>query len=197
MRFINVTATRPFIIMAALLSLTACRTTRPPEIRLDPAATTNTPTDSKPIVEKPLLAGLIEHVSMYPVPNRPADLAVSLVVSVGNTGSPSTAQGWSLEVTSPKRALTTAEAVHVNGQVEMPGSNGKKVDLAKEDLVLKTAQVPVAKGARVNGILTFVLPNTSESVLANNNTSLTVHFKDSQSNLYQTPKSIIGAKAAK
>ena len=199
MRFINVTATatHPFIIVVALLLLVACGPNHPAEIKPDSAIATNPHTDSKPILEKALLAGLIEHVSMYPVPNRPADLAVSLVVSVGNTGSPSTAQGWSLEVTSPERASTTAPAVHVNGQVEMPGSNGKKVDLAKEDLVLKTAQVPIAKGARMNGILTFVLPNTSESVLGNNNTSLTVHFKDSQGNPYQTPKSLIGAKAAK
>jgi len=79
----------------------------------------------------------------------------------------------------------------------MPGSNGAKVDLDKEDLVLKTATVPIAKDARVNGILTFVLPGTSERILTNNNSSLTIHFKDSQSNPYQTPRSVIGAKAAK
>jgi len=79
----------------------------------------------------------------------------------------------------------------------MPGSNGKKIDLAKEDLVLKTAQIPIAQGARVNGVLTFVLAKTSESVLSNNSTALAVRFKDSQSNQYQTPKSVIGAKIAK
>jgi len=77
----------------------------------------------------------------------------------------------------------------------MPGTNGTKVDLAKEDLVLKTAQVPIAKGARVNGILTFVLSKASESELSNNNTSLTLHFNDSQGNRYQTPRIVIGAKA--
>jgi hypothetical protein len=89
------------------------------------------------------------------------------------------------------------EAVHVNGQVEMPGSNGQKVDLAKEDLVLKTAQAPIAKDARVNGVLTFVLAKTSESILSNNHTSLTVYFKDAQSNQYQTPRSVIGVNGAK
>jgi len=39
----------------------------------------------------------------------------------------------------------------------MPGTNGQKVDLGKEDLVLKTAQVPISNGARVKGVLTFVL----------------------------------------
>ena len=61
--------------------------------------------------------------------------------------------------------------------------------------MLKTAQVSIAKGARVNGILTFVLSKTSESEVSNNNTSLTVHFKDSQGNTHQTPKSVIGVKA--
>lgn len=199
MRFINLTATatRPFIIAAALLFLGACRTTRPPESKPDPAIAINTQADSKPNPEKPSLTGVIEHVSMYPVPNRPEDLAVSLVVSVRNAGLVSAAQGWSLEVTSPGRPPATVEAVHVNGQVEMPGSNGRKVDLAKEDLVLKTAQVSIAKDARVNGILTFVLRKTSVSVLSNNNTSLTVHFKDSQGKQYQTPKSVIGAKTGR
>ena len=86
-------------------------------------------------------------------------------------------------------------SVHVSGYVEMPGTNGTKVDLSKEDLVLKTAQVSIAKGARVNGILTFVLSKTSENSVSNNNTSLSVHFKDSQSSPYQTPKSVIGGKA--
>ena len=200
MRFLNDTAaTRPFILATAVLTLFlgACRKNRSPEIKPDSAIPTNTQTDSKPVAEKPLLTGVIEHVSMYPVPNRPEDLAVSLVVSVRNAGSPSTAQGWRLEVLSPGRSPTAVDAVHVNGQVEMPGSNGQKVDLGKEDLVVKTAQVPIPKGARVSGILTFVLAKTSASVLSNNHTSLTIHFKDSQSDQYQTPKSVIGVKAAK
>jgi hypothetical protein len=200
MRLVNGTsARRPVIIVMAALALVlgACRTNRPPEIKPDSAVPPSTQADSKPVGERPLLTGLIEHVSLYPVPNRREDLAVSLVVSVRNAGSPSTAQGWSLEVTSPGRPPTTAAAVHVNGLVEMPGSNGTKVDLAKEDLVLKTATVPIVKDARVNGILTFVLPGTSERILSNNNSSLVIHFKDSQSNLYQTPKSVIGTKAAR
>ena len=198
MRLVNTkAATRPLIITMAALALVlgACRTTRPPELK--PEIPTNTQKDSNSVGEKPLLTGLIEHVSIYPVPNRREDLAISLVVSVVNTGSPTTAQSWRLEVTSPGQPPTTVAAVHVNGEVEMPGSNGAKVDLAKEDLVLKTATVPIAKGARVNGILTFVLAKTSESTLSNNNTSLTIHFKDSRSIEYQTPKSVIGAKAAK
>jgi hypothetical protein len=92
------------------------------------------------------------------------------------------------------------EPVHISGYVEMPGTNGTKVDLSKEDLALKTAQVAqvaIAKGARVNGILTFVLSKTSERDVSNNNTSLSLHFKDSQGNPYYAPKSVIGAKATK
>jgi hypothetical protein len=200
MRLINgFTANRPFILVIAVLALFggACQPNKTSQPGPESATTTNSQTDSKPLAEKPSLSGLIEHVSMYPVPNRPEDLAVSLVVWVRNAGLPSTAQGWTLEVTSPGRPRTDVAAVHVNGLVEMPGSNGQKVDLGKEDLALKTVQVPIAKGARVNGILTFVLAKTSESVLSNNNTTLIIHFKDSQGNSYQTPKNVIGAKAAK
>jgi hypothetical protein len=133
---------------------------------------------------------------MYPVPNHREDLAVSLVVFIRNSGSPSTAQGWSLEVSPSRHVPTVVEPVHVSGFVDMPGTKGTKVDLAKEDLVLKTAQVPIAKGSPVKGILTFVLSKTSQSEVSNNNTSFTLHFKDSQGNPYQTPKSVIGGKAS-
>jgi PBP1b-binding outer membrane lipoprotein LpoB len=191
-----------FVALATLaLVLVGCRTSPPPDSKREPLIPTRAEPvkaepDAKVVADKPSLAGQIEHVSMYPVPNHPENLAVSLVVSVRNAGALSIAQGWSLEVNSPSRRVpTVVEPVHVSGNVEMPGSNGTKADLAKEDLVLKTAQAPIVKGGRVKGILTFVLIKTSENELSNNNTSFTVHFKDSQSNLYQTPKSVIGRRA--
>ena len=145
-----------------------------------------------------MFSGRIDNVSIYPAPNRLEDLAVTLVVSVSNAGSPSIAKGWNVEINSASRRVPTVlEPVHVTGLVEMPGSNNVKVDLAREDLTLKTAQAPVAKGGRVNGVLTFVLSKTSENNVSNNNTSLIVHFKDSDGNPYQTPKGRIGIKAAK
>lgn len=188
------------MIVLALLALVlgGCRTSQPLEVKTGTALQTNSQPDSKVVIEKPSLTGRIDNVSMYPVPNRPEDLAVSLVVSITNSGSPTTAQGWNLEVDSPGHPTPTLlEPVHVNGLVEMPGTNGKKVDLAKEDLVLKTAQVPIASGAQVKGMLTFVLVKTSENALSNNKASLTIHFKDSRANPYQTPKSVIGTKATK
>ena len=192
-------ASRPFILALAILALVlgACRTSQRPDTKTDPTIQAKTEPDSK-VAERPSLAGRIENMSMYPVPNRREDLAVSLVVSIRNAGSPSIAQGWNLEVNSASRRVPIVlEPVHVNGSVEMPGTNGLKVDLAKEDLVLKSAQVPIAKGALVNGILTFVLSKTSESELASTKTSLVVHFKDSQGNPYQTPKGVIGERAKK
>jgi hypothetical protein len=191
---------RPLMIVLAVLALvlSGCRTSQPLEVKTDPALQTNSQPDSGVVIEKTSLTGRIDNVSMYPVPNSPEDLALSLVVSITNTGAPSTTQGWNLELNSPSRpAPTLLKPVHVNGSVEMPGTNGKKVDLAKEDLALKTAQVPIANGAQVKAILTFVLIKTSEKALSNNKTSLTIHFKDSQGNPYQTPKSVIGSKAAR
>ena len=188
------------MICLAVLALVVggCRTNRLLGVKTDPALQTNAKPETNVVVEKPSLAGRIENVSMYPVPNRPQDLAVSLVVSITNAGLPSTAQSWNLEVNSQSRPTPTVlEPVHVNGYVDLPGTNGKKVDLAKEDLVLKTAQVPIAKDGRVNGILTFVLAKASQNSLSNNKASLIIHFKDSRGNPYQTPKSIIGVKAVR
>lgn len=191
------------LIVVPILSLIvlagACRTNPPPDTKTDPSAPAKTESNSKvaeqPAGERPLFSGRIENVSMYPVPNKPEDLAISLVVSITNAGSSSVAQGWNLEVNSPRRQAPASLApVHVNGLVEMPGSAGKKVDLGKEDLVLKTAQAAIAQGASVNGILTFVLPKSTERELANNS-ALVLHFKDAQGHSYQTPAVVVGAKA--
>ena len=192
------TVWRPLILGVALSVsvLCGCRTGQRQDTQTAPTVQTRTEPAPQIVVERPFLAGLIESVSMYPVPNRSEDLAVSLIVSVGNTGSPSTVQGWNLEVNSPGRSIPNVEPVHVSGYVDMPGTRNRKIDLDKEDLVLKTARVPIAKGARIDGILTFVLSKMSESELSNNRSSFTIHFKDSQGNPSQTPKSVIGVKAS-
>jgi hypothetical protein len=140
---------------------------------------------------------VIENVSLYPVPNNRQDLAVSLVVSMNNSGPASTAKAWTLEIDSPDPTVPSGlTPVHVNGVVELPGTAGRKVDLGKEDLALKTSESSVGTNARVDGVLTFVLPKTTERELANNSTSFVVHFKDSAGNAYQTDKAVIGVKRA-
>ena len=148
---------------------------------------------SKSVVEKSAFAGLIKNVSLYPVPGSSGDLAISLVVSISNSGAPDRAQDWTLEVSSPSAGVPTGlEPVHVNGVVELPGSN-KSVDLAKEDLTVKGID-PIARGSQVEGVLTFVLPKIEQRALNHNSSSLVLHFKDSQGNSYQTPKAYIGTK---
>ena len=142
---------------------------------------------------KPFLAGVIKNVSLYPVPGRSNDLAISLVVTVRNSGAADHPDHWTLEVNSPTAGIPTGiEPVHVNGVVELPGTN-KSVDLAKEDLTVKGA-APIARDSQVEGVLTFVLPHIEERALNHNSSSLVLHFKDSQGNSYQTPKAYIGTK---
>ncbi len=154
-------------------------------------------TDENATAKAPSFRGLIKNVSLYGVPGRSNDLAVTLVVTVANSGSPSVLTDWKLEVNSPAKGVPTGmDAVHINGVVDLPGSETKTVDLAKEDLALKTISTPVAAGAQISGVLTFVLPNTVERQIAHNSTSLMVHFKDAQGHSYWTPKTFIGEKAA-
>lgn len=148
---------------------------------------------NKPVSEKSALAGLIKNVSLYSVPGRRGDLAISLVVSIHNSGAPNHPLGWVLEVSSPSPGVPTGlKPVHVNGVVELPDSN-KSVDLAKEDLTVKTAE-GIGSNSQVEGVLTFVLPGTQEGALNHNSSSLILHFKDSQGNQYQTPRTYIGKK---
>lgn len=116
------------------------------------------------------------------------------MVTVSNSGPTSNAQGWTLSVNSPgKYDLRGLQPVHVNGVVAMPGT-GTRVDLDKEDLVIKSKDTPISTGATLKGILTFVMARTSAADLSNNNSTLVIHFKDSQGNSYQTPNTKIGAK---
>ena len=144
---------------------------------------------------KPTLAGVIKNVSLYPVPGRSSDLAISLVVMVRNSGAADHPDHWTLEVDSPTAGIPTGmEPVHVNGVVELPGTN-KSVDLAKEDLTVKGA-APIGRDSQVEGVLTFVLAGIDERALNHNSSSLILHFKDSHGNTHHTPKTYIGKKVA-
>jgi hypothetical protein len=182
------------LALLALVSL-SCRTTTTPGTNSASPAPSGTEASKQAAVEKPSLSGQIENLSLYPVPNNPKNLAVSLVVSVTNAGASSNAEDWTLAVNTPGRQdLRGIQPVHVNGVVTMPGTAGKKVDLDKEDLVIKSKDTPVAKGAKLTGILTFVLAKTSAADLSTSNSSLVIHFKDSQGGSYQTARATIGAK---
>jgi len=162
-------------------------------------ATTSNTSNSAPVAKAPAegsaFRGVIRNVSLYPVPGHSEDLAMTLVVTIKNSGGPSVLQQWKLDVNSTSKGVPTGvDAVHVSGVVELPGGESKKVDLAKEDLSVKTAETPVTTGTETSGVLSFVLPKTTERQLAQNNTSVMVSFKDSQGHLYWTPKTFIGAK---
>jgi hypothetical protein len=181
-----------FIITALAFALSACQGKPAENASRTSQRPTQTATSATP---RPLLAGRIDNVSLYPVPNNASDLAISLVVSVTNAGEPTVAQNWKLEVNSPGgQEPIVVEPVYVAGVVDMPGGQGQKVDLAKEDLAIKAARTSITAKDRLTGILTFVLKETSESKLASNNTRLAVHFKDQQGNSYQSPQVALGAK---
>lgn len=141
-----------------------------------------------------MLMAVIKSVSLYPVPGQSGNLAISLVVSVTNTALPSTANKWNVEVFSGVQS-ETLEPVRVNGVVELPGSS-RTVDLSKDDLAIKTAENPIDKNSSVDGVLTFVVPKTSERELIAKKTSLRVHFKDAAGNSYQTDRVVVGPKAS-
>ena len=183
------------VLALSLLFVGGCRKAPQPAPTGTRATQSETTPGSKPNAEKPSFEGQIEHVSLYPVPNRREDLAVTLIASVSNSGWPGAPEGWELEINSPGRKVPTVlEPVHISGYVELPGTSGPKVDLAKEDLVRKTADAPIAKGSSAKGVLTFVLPKTAEHDVSGGNTTFTILFKDSQGNLYRTRKFLIGSK---
>jgi hypothetical protein len=188
------------VVMSAML-ISGCRssapqavspsTSRVPSAKVDHVASSG----ATPTGEKPALSAQIQSVSMYPVPNRREDLAVSLVVSVKNSGVASIANRWNLEVVASDPSIPSGvEPVHVTGVVDLPGTVNKKVDLGKEDLMVKTADSPISNGRMIEGVLTFVLPKTSENELVTNNTNFILHFRDSTGSAYQTPKIVVGRK---
>jgi hypothetical protein len=118
-----------------------------------------------------------------------------MVVSVSNEGAQTLAQSWMLEVRSPSMSIPLVfQAVHISGSVELPGANGVKTDLAKEDLVVKTANTALPKSGRVSGVLTYVMPKTSMAEVSNNNTTLTVQFMDAEGKSYKTPGYLVGSR---
>ena len=194
---------RTVLLLLSISFLSACANksqsnsanTKQAQATNQPAKSSSSPNNpSRP--DRPLLFGLIRNVSIYPVPGQSGNSAVSLVISVSNSGVSTYASEWKLEVSSATRSFSS-EPVHVNGVVEMPGSVSKTVDLAKEDLDVKARENPIVPGKPLEGILTFVLPQTSEKELTDTKASLVLQFKDKPGNSYQTTKVVIGDKTRK
>jgi hypothetical protein len=144
-------------------------------------------------IERPQLFALIKNMSIYPVPGRSGDVAISFVMSVSNSAVSTSASDWKIEVKSGKR-IFSSEPVHVNGVVELPGTTGKTVDLDKEDLVVKARDSTIADGKPLEGILTFLLPQTSDRELLDNKATVLVVFKDKLGNSYRSTKLVVGEK---
>lgn len=186
------------LTLCLLITTVDCGSSQPPTSPVQ----TNTPfnvssnlNSNTTVTEKASFDARVKNVSLYVVPGKTKDLAVSLVVSLRNLGAASGADAWTLEVNSPTAGVpTNLKPVHVNGVVDLPGSSGKSVDLAKEDLAAMLKGKPLARGSEVEGVLTFVLPETSERDLAHNSSSVILHFNDDGGSSYQTPKTYIGKK---
>lgn len=118
-----------------------------------------------------------------------------MVVAVRNDGATANARDWTLSVEAPGQFdLRGIQPVHVNGIVDLPGTTDKRVDLDKEDLVIKSKDTLIAKGETLTGVLTFVLARTSTADLSNNKATLVLHYKDNHGNSYQTGKMAVGSK---
>src|SRR5436190_17435413 len=93
------------VIVVLILCAVGCRKQRAPEYNSEPAAQANVAerpanagAPSGPTPEKPSLSCRVENVSLYPVPNSPENLSLSLIVSVQNSGAPTTVQDWKLTI---------------------------------------------------------------------------------------------------
>lgn len=155
MRLANVVCTLSLAVV-----LLGCQSS----VRDKPVSRSSSQSETTPAVPGPSFKAFIQNVSIYSVPNNRQDLAVSLVVSVVNSGEPTTLRSWMLEVDSQDPSLPSGlEPVHVNGVVDLPGTNGRRVDLGKEDLALKASASSVGTNSKMDGVLTFVLPKTSRT----------------------------------
>ncbi len=132
----------------------------------------------------PRLTLHIEDTYIGGYPNDPDDTAFLLLVSVTNAyGPPSIADNWKMQIkipgyNSPIDAIG-GQPFDPNLPVTAELNNGQRgVYSASDDLREKLIQTPIAQGARVVGIIPFVVKNTKKSEIYKPQTILTLSCKD-------------------
>jgi len=127
----------------------------------------------------PVIKGRIAYISVFP---QKADAAVLLVPTVSNIGSPSTLDGWQLEITVPgQRPIGMLAPVSVPAEYKLQASSAGQPGYAiyaSDSLYDKTAEIPIPKGGTARGVMLFIVPNHSPQDITKSGTVFTLKFSD-------------------
>jgi hypothetical protein len=142
------------------------------------------PLISKPVVSAPKLVSSIDQV--YIAGNTKdartvGETLIILVVTIQNTGDPTTVVDYRLEVDIPNRARPEFFLAKIPDTLNVPGRTKKDKRLvfyASDSLPEKTFSTPLTKDAPVRGIVVFVSTSVKPLEMYNPGVGLSLIFKD-------------------
>jgi pimeloyl-ACP methyl ester carboxylesterase len=154
-------------------ALTQERLTQPPAVPV-----------SKPVELTPKLISSIDGV--YIAGNTKdartvGETLIILVVTIQNTGDPTTVVGYRLEVDIPNRARPEFSLAKIPDTLKVPGRTVKDKSLAfyaTDSLPDKTFSNPLTKDAPVRGIVVFISTSVTPPELYKPGVGLSLVFKD-------------------
>lgn len=128
----------------------------------------------------PLLTGRIEQIAIGTDGNLPEkNTTITMVMSIGNQGTPSIAENWTVLVEMPNGPIELS-LPYVPGGKTLLDDNGKPLArFTAADLIFnKTETVPIPTGSRVRGIVFCSLRGYSRDEFMQADPRLTVRFHD-------------------
>ncbi len=119
-----------------------------------------------------------------------------IIASVANNGSPSVADQWKLSVLAPgwnHEASQPFSLIAPNEPVRFNYEEGDSLVYSQDDALYgKTMPQPLATGSKQTGLLMFLFPGLSKSVVTQKGTIVTLECRDVASNRIKTTRTLQG-----
>jgi hypothetical protein len=128
---------------------------------------------------QPILKGQIDVVFIGRRSDVNLTVAITLIASIRNLGSPTIVENWSLTISLPSGQHFTASLHEIPEKLQLHREGAPPAFVYRSDaLYEKTISTPLSTGGMQRGVLVFMIDKVRQETVMNPGTKLTLGYQD-------------------